>query len=256
MSAVTFHTRDLGEADLQGSERAHADWLIKQMALAIILPGSITSDTRLADFFVDPPDYLSDSKGDWERSVALWLRSGWASGGEPALLIDGVAEPFDELASNTAIVLGSRPLRLLAWMKGMSENHGYFVPDSHLKVVETIDEGLDDNILRAGMGWDRVRDLFMESVKAAKPSAIVMSFSVSETFPDRYELRPPQDPDESDEAYEDRCDLVYDIPYGEAWDRCMALLHAAKWPVPLHPDRDQGYLRGKTAFDFIAQLWG
>lgn len=248
MSRVYWHTRDHGEAEVLGSERAYASGLALDIGVGIVVPG-FRAREQMQAALADPPAYLTtdgeaEEEWRWKSSLETWLRV------DGALLLDGQAMPFGDLALNTLITM-NRPLRLLAWMHGVCESHGYFEPDAHAALAETITEGRESNVLRAGAGWEDVLDL-IDRVGGNGP--IVWSYSVCESFPDRWELRPPRSPDESDEDYDDRTDrYIYDeLSSEDAWDQCIALLREKQWPVALHPDVEQGFLSGKTAFDFIA----
>lgn len=244
MSRVYWHTRDHGTAELRGSERAYASELALAIGMGIAWPRSRARE-RMASALVDPPDYLVAPADDrqWGRFAETWLRT------DGVLSIYGEAMPFGTLALNTLITM-NRPLRLLAWMDGLCESHGYFEPDAQPALIETISEGLASKSFRWDQGWSEVLKLLMD-LDGAGP--IVWSYSVCESFPERWQLRPPRDPSESDEDYEERVDRhIYDeISPEETWDRCIEILRAAEWPVALHPDIEQRFLNGKTLFDFV-----
>lgn len=244
MSRVYWHTRDHGTAELRGTERHYANGLARDIGLGIAWPG-VQADERMKPAFVDPPSYLEDS-GDlprWESAARIWLNL------DGVVMVYGEPTPFGDLALNTLVTM-NRPLRLLAWMHGLCESHGYFEPDAHAALYDTIAEGLADKILRPEAGWDAVMEL-IASVGGSGP--IVWSYSASESFPDRWLLRPPRHPDETDEAYEARAErFIYDeLSAEDAWDQGIALLREQEWPVALHPDVEQGFLSGKTLFDFV-----
>jgi hypothetical protein len=245
MSAVYWHSRDHGEAALRGSERAYARCLAADMAEAIAWP-KVRREEAIRQVIVDPPDYL-DHAPDWLQAAETWLRL------EGRVRVGGDSVELGDVALNTLIATGSRQLRLLAWMHGMCENHGYFEPDAHAALAETITDGREANLLREGQGWEDVLGLIAR-VDGAGP--IVWSYSVCESFPDRWELRPPQEGGESDENYEERVDkYIYDELTPEAaWDQAIELLRAKAWPVALHPDSSQGFVNGKSAFDLAAEI--
>lgn len=246
MSRVYWHTRDHGTAELRGSERAHGSELALNIGMGIAWP-RFQARERMAGALIDPPDYLA--QGDdwrWERSAETWLRL------DGKVSVYGETMPFGDLALNTLITM-SRPLRLLAWMHGLCESHGYFEPEAQPALIETIGEGLADKVLRWDQGWTDVLKL-LQDLDGAGP--VVWSYSVCESFPNRRELRPPRHPDESVEDYEARVDrderYIYDeVGNDEAWDRCMAILREKDWPVGLDLNVEQGFLNGKTLFDFV-----
>lgn len=260
MSYVAWHTRDHGTVELRGSENAHAGGVCRDIALGLLRLPADYKKAELVAHLVDPPDYvrkwgLPENHQFWASGLRTWLSV------DGAVLLDGEPMPFGDLALNTAITM-NRPLRLLAWMAGTCENHGYFEGAAKSALLETISEGLEAKILREGAGWEKVSALI---TKASGP--IVWSYSVGEGFPDPWVLDGTPDPDDqvAVDAWEEKW-YVFDgetdesrrkagkPTQGEIWDMCMEHLRAQKWPVALHPDIEQGYRSGKTVFDFLAQL--
>lgn len=263
MSYVAWHTRDHGTVELRGAERAHAAGVCRDLAIGLLrisIDGLGRSQERLVSKLVDPPDYVRqigppENHLKWASGLRTWLSV------DGAVLLDDDPMPFGDLALNTAIIM-NRPLRLLAWMHGMCESNGYFEGAAKLALVETISEGLEANLLRADMGWEKVSEL---ATKASGP--IVWSESIGSSFPDPWVLDGTPDTDDEDAVAEweekwyiftgdtDESRRKAGKPTeGEIWDACMEHLRAQKWPVALHPDIEQGFLDGKTVFDFMAQL--
>jgi hypothetical protein len=263
VSYIAWHTRDEGTAELRGSEYAHARGVCTDLALGLLRAAIAMNHKRLISFLHNPPDYVRKEPEPaehmrWASGLKTWLNV------DGEVSIDGETMSFGEMAMNTAITM-NRPLRLLAWMAGMSENHGYFERPEQSALIEAISEGLDARILRADQGWDRVYDLLERNV-AAGGSAVVWSFSVAESWPDVWMLDDRPDPDDDDAvaAWEERWYLFGESDQerreagkptsGEIWDLCMEKLRAQDWPVPLDLEVEQGYRSGKTTFDFLAQL--
>jgi len=86
-----------------------------------------------------------------------------------------------ELCLNTAMQMGSLPVRLAAYIDNCCETHGFFLPEVHKKVIDVINTGLDIGCYRSEQGWDDVKGLF-----ATEKEPIVMSYSVSDCFPNSY----------------------------------------------------------------------
>jgi hypothetical protein len=60
------------------------------------------------------------------------------------------------LALNTAVLVGSDVLRLLAWVHAEGEAHGYVEADQVGWVAGLVEEGLATGLLRAAAGWPEV----------------------------------------------------------------------------------------------------
>lgn len=230
MSVVTFTAgKTKHHANVGGSERAYARHIVLTTATDLVLDlvtsisGKVQRETR--ERILDPPDYVTEAWDAMEREagktrafksqLALWLRQG-----EADVLVGGERIGFGELALNTALDSGSAPVRLLAYLQGSCEDHGYFEPP-HEHLILAITTGRKHQVLRADKGWEGLVELAREH----RSKVLVMSYSVCEHY-----------------------------------SGTLKALQEAWWPVDfarhLYADEPQGYLTGRSAFDLVAEVGG
>ena len=172
MSRVYFHSPDR-EAELRGSERAHAGVLTNRLAFACL--STFRARERYMPL-VDPASYVAQDAARFEQSFETWWSVGMDGHG---LLVDGETVLPWHLSLNTALVLGSDAMILLARMHATCEIHGYVEGEHRGWLADIIEKGRSDNVLRPGQGWEGVAELLRES--DADP--VVMSYSVCDGFP-------------------------------------------------------------------------
>lgn len=223
MSHIAFATAR-GEALVRGPEREHARALVMKPCTRLFmrLLDLPDSEKLFAGEVLSPPEWVEQEPGlRRNRSIELWLEQDC-----PYVTVGGEPIGYFELALNTALVAGGPTIRLMAYMTGSCENHGYFAPP-HGDLISAIQRGRRHNILREGMGWEGVLAL-LKSWKGY-PEEVVMSYSVTESF-----------------------------AAGEKWEDAIERLREAEWPVDfaehLTADEPQGYLSGTTVFDLEAEL--
>lgn len=225
MSSVGFYAH--GRAvDLRGSERAYGRHLITAPSIALIqdLATSLSSPIRAAvrDRILEPSDWLDEQWSAMEDDAgktSSFVRTlhTWLAAGEAAILVGGDRMDFIDLALNSAIAAGSPAMRLLAYLCGTCESHGYFEPP-HDDLVRAIRTGMDSGVLRADMGWSSVATL-----AASTKAVIVMDYSVSDSWT----------------------------------GRGLAALRDAWWPRDFGPslygDEPEVFTHGHSVFDLIAE---
>jgi hypothetical protein len=109
---------------------------------------------------------------------------------------------------NTALAIGSDPIRFCVRVHGQCECHGYVEGPNRAWLAGVIDEGLLTRALRYetqgyGKGWEDVARL----LRVRDDCPVVMSYSVCDSFPPR-----PEDAD----------DDWYDLPLEDRWGMAMA----------------------------------
>lgn len=257
MSRVYFHTRDADteDAELRGSERAYAGVLCGDLCAAVLDIDSppLNSDARYrrllpaGAFPLDTQDRYA-----FMRHLRLYLTSTLSDG---QIILPGTDErmPAWELGLNTAIVLGGDALRLLAKLHAQCEIHAYIEGHNRAWLASVIDEGLATRILRPQMahspsGWESVATL----LRAHDDSPIVLSYSVTDQFPNRYVAQwtaPSGNPDD-----------WYDLPFAERWELAMTglragvIAHGVEWS-PETWRNGFGDHPTYSAFDIMA-AWG
>lgn len=282
MSRIYFHSPS-GTAELHGSERHWLDRVANGLAEAA---WNITTFERAAEVMamaVDPADYLLKDlqavqawRDDFEarrrlvRSLNLSLRVQGLD-----LLVAGHRLRTANIDLNTALVLGSDPVRLAAKISGWCEQHAWVDGPDRAWLADLIDEGLTAGIFRRGFwfadvpdgpkdkwsdqGWDAVQAHLRSS--AVEPC--VMSYSVTSGFPNSsiagWEPPPMPDgwvpswanddrgraewesnyptPGEKEARYlDDAHDLWYEIPAEEQWRLAMDGLRTTRPWAQLTPD--------------------
>jgi hypothetical protein len=235
-----YFTSPSGTAELLGRERAHGNVLTLNFALAALGSDSF----RFRDLMEPALSPLARSqlaivKAEfWATSFRAWWwahsedRDHWIAAGGHRLT------PWD-LTLNTAVVVGSPAVELLARVHATCEIHGYVEGEHRAWLADVIDVGREDHVLRSGMGWEAVVGL----LRARDDEPVVMSYSGTNGFPDR-ELAveqgtwTPPSANHDEDGYDDAVESWGALPASEQWDLSMAALHRfnAAGPVELHPD--------------------
>jgi hypothetical protein len=208
MSRVYFHSPS-GEAELRGSERAYAGSLCHDLLVLAMGAGDafIGGERDPLVTLVPPGHYLHALQREhFRRSFRTWLHVG----NEPFAGVD--ISPF-VAALNTAAVLGSDTMRLLARVHGQCEVHGWVDGPHRVWLAELIVDGREDHVLRDDMGWEGVATL----LRARDDEPVVMSYSVCRQFPN-WQAAGWETKDEGEDWYA--------LPAGERWARAMAGLRA------------------------------
>jgi len=160
----------------------------------------ILKDTYLADYKVVN---MFDAFGN---TLSEWLMVS----GKKFMVGDVEIDPVC-VALNTAIVAGSDPVVLGARLHGQCEAHAYVEGKNREWLADVIRHGRKIGFLRKDMGWESV----VELLEIDEDSPIVTSYSVTESFPNRWIAGLRQDSDE--EAW-------YDLSHEEQWDMAMKKL--------------------------------
>lgn len=157
--------------------------------------------------------------------------------------IDGVKLSGWSLIMNTALRLGSDPVRLLTRLHGACEIHTWVEGPNRAWLADIIDKGRKSGVLRGQMGWEDVAML----LRLSDAAPVVTSYSVCESFPNRTvaEWVPPHEDAEPQ-------DLWSEVPRAEQWVLGLTKLreHEAADPsgrLELKPETWEG-------FSFSAQV--
>lgn len=241
MSAVYFTAKNK-EATLCGSERAYAG----------------LTCTRL---FEHSLDMSLPNNANWrEMLIPVLGDGGWVRDRETA--VEALSSPMsydveyrmgDQEASlfwttlNTTLAMGSDAVKLLARVHGQCELHGWVAEESAPWLADIIADGLNSGVLRPGKGWDTVEELLRDP-----GSDVVMSYSVTDSFPSVYFLL------EDDDGEMDETEDLYELPHDELWSRCLAKLKSSEfesWQLELSPDTWGTFkYRGPTGFGLAKGL--
>lgn len=203
MGKVYFHSPS-GEAELRGSERAHAGWLTSAIGIAAL-------DLRVESLrFIECEFAGRVSRPEDVAGAEVSLRVGSASFALPS----GRYDAWEALL-NTCLVLGSEPLCFLARMHAQCEIHAWVDGPDRAWLAGVMGDGCRVGLMRDGQGWDDVTAL----LRARSDEPVVMSYSVCDQFPSRdvAQWKPPLGEDGAPNR-----DAWYDLDEAERWRLAMA----------------------------------
>jgi len=168
-------------------------------------------------------------------------------------------------ALNTAIELGSPPVRLCAFLHGQCEIHGWIAEEDRSTFADIIADGRRLGIFRSEMGWEGVIDLLRDV--ETHPGEVVTSYSVTESFPDHSQAIEPSLPPkgdyskgydnmtegergEAEEREEARWEVWNGLTANEQWAAGMAWLRAGP-DMQMKPELDRRFGDGSNGFTFF-----
>lgn len=218
MSRIYWHTQDGDEVEVAGVERHYAAVVMRDLCLAVI-PDNLFGAFKSHLEHPVARHFGSTWRPVWPHqyaySIAVHLERPGLSTEPCAITCQGTRIDGFSLLANTALRLGSDPVRLLARLHASCEIHTWVDGPNRKWLGEIIRRGRRDRILRDQVGWEEVVKL----LESADDSPVVTSFSVCEQFPNRSAAgwTPPagQDPDG-----------WYQIPYRDRWDLSVEQLRA------------------------------
>lgn len=174
MSRIYFHCESGEEAELRGSERAHAGCMVNDIAWSLL--GARFNEDRLRPLLPADCFALNHRYDQFASSLVLWL----GVGGDGKFILPGgkTIDAFS-LALNTALCVGNDQVRLLARLHGQCEIHAYVAGANRAWLAGQIDEGRRTGLFREGQGWEEVAAL----LRTRDDRPVVTSYSVYEQFP-------------------------------------------------------------------------
>lgn len=184
MSRVYFHSPS-GEAALRGSERAWCDGVVSRIAegaLGEYGPWGDQADKLRS--LIPASHYL-------QREFSDGMTPGWWRAFRNALsgrlsndLLEWRGEKLSSfsLVLNTGLLLGNDTVKLMAFLHGQCEIHGWIAGEDRAWYSHQIAAGLESGLLRREMGWEDVVALLLQR----DDEPVVTSYSVTESFPNLY----------------------------------------------------------------------
>ena len=281
MSRVYFHSQS-GEAELWGGERAWLGSVVSDIALGFI---GVNDWERVREL-VRPGDSLLDERyyprnGEqitWTERFKTSLRVGFD--GDGTLACQGKPISSFSLLLNTACAVGSDAVKLAARIHGQCEIHAYIEGIDRAWVAGIIDQGLESGTFRRNTGYPHREESWEHVARFLRDrddEPVVMSYSVCESFPNRYEAgwEPPAGSDlrpqwwtpeeweklgeEERENYhpEARDELWSELPAAERWDVAMTALRKSGGGLRIDPAKwdDFHFGHGLTVLDVLASDW-
>lgn len=136
-----------------------------------------------------------------------------------------------ETALNTALVIGSNPVKFLARLHAQCEIHGYVEGINREWLANIIQQGLDTSVIRDDENWNEIIDFLTKR----NDEPVVMSFSVCEGFPNSYVAEWKDNNDGED---------WYDISREDRWDLALKGLRKNNSSCEIKPDNWDNYYFG------------
>lgn len=280
MSRIYFHTPGK-TVEVLGPERAHAGLMTDRVGHGAM--DVFHNLDRLREL-LNPAHDLAQHRTSGEMITwSFWFEqsTGWDRG-TPLLVYAGRPLSSGDLVANTALAVGSDPMRLLTRLHGQCELHGYVEGPNRAWLADIIQAGLDSGVLRKtlngrDLGWAGVITLLRDR----DDEPVVTSYSVTDWFPNKdvADWRPPEGTDlapawaaeepeewaalteEEQAEYRDdsEADLWSDLPADQRWRLAVDGLRRSNRTMLLEfkPD-DWATFRfghGLTAFDLYEPDW-
>lgn len=240
LSRIYFHTKKR-EVEVRGTERAYMNVLCGDITNAIFRPliTAYKEPQRILNY-IPKDSYLHsvssiNIKRDFETFISV---------SDGYLLFKNQKVACFDLILNTALVVGSDPIKLYARIHGQCEIHCYILPNNFEWLSKIIQQGLNSNIFRGGIrGYPTRWDDVLELLKNTKDSPIVLSYSVCDQFPNRFVAK-----------WEDDCDGEdwYKLSGEQQWELAFSELEKDKG-LEITPENwdDFYFMDGISAFDFV-----
>lgn len=281
MSSINFTTR-AGEARVGGPERFSMAIICSDMLLMavrgltpayivkIMTPGHYLYEQaqRVLEAKVNPPPEASyagtlayKAEQAFEESLKIFFRSCFDD--------DEPFPGFDlfSITLNTALALGSAPVKLGARIHGQCEIHCWVDGPDRAWLADVIQEGRTIGLFRDEMGWEAV----LELLRASDADPVVLSSSVTDDFPGTHlaaGLEPPvpdlqgrkyedlsaAEKEANDTAWEDREEAWEALTDDQRWDMSMQALRDLGNGLQIKPADFTGEFQfdnGATGFDLV-----
>ena len=239
MSYIFFHSPS-ETVEVRGSERAYMGGFCHQLFMAS-LPLSEWLYSRSPMRNVLPPtSYVRNvPSGAFEQAF-----SNWSMVGDDHFVIGNREIPVFTTVLNTALVVGSDPVKLMARLHGQCELHAWVAGFNREWLAGIIEQGRSSLIFRDNAGWESVIDL----LRLRDDEPVVTSYSVSEQFPGPHiaTWQPPVD-----DTGELNYDAWYDLSDKAQWEHSMNALWQAQGYRELTPETWEvmRFGTGETGFD-------
>ena len=213
MSTIYFHS-EKEETEIRGTERAYMGKVISDIGLIPLLSMCEGGNPPIMKY-IPEKCYLTDSSChgnmDFKSMFKTWFRVS-----DDGLMVNSSKHSCFGISLNTALVLGSDPIKLYVRIHGQCEVHCYVEGTNRAWLASIIQDGLDSAIYRKNSGWEST----IEMLESDDQNPVVMSFSVCDSFPNRHVAEYEDDVDG---------DTWYDRDTSEQWALAMKELREHRW---------------------------
>lgn len=167
MSAIYFHSFRKPAVRVSGAERA--------------MFNSYTDDLFLASLGMHYDPWITKYFPSEHYAIGCDIHTAVTALGSHnlTLTLDGNSYGIFGIKLNTALVMGSDPIKLAARLNGQCELHCYVMPHNKHWMAGIIHDGLASGVYRKDMGWESVITL----LESRSQSPVVCSYSVTDRFP-------------------------------------------------------------------------
>lgn len=222
MSRIYFHSPS-DTAEVRGSEGAWLGMLCSRLFTEFLDLNERLADTR-SDHplrtIITPGHYAFTAlPSQWMRTLQVAASVGDSMAGVPLFTIDGKPVSIFEAQLNTAISMGSTPVRLAARLHGQCEIHAYVEGPHRAWLADVVEAGLREAIFRAREGWEGMVTL----LRSRDDEPVVTSYSVCDGFPNSHIAKM------EDEEWDE-------LNHFEQWQRAMPGLRADARNLEITPE--------------------
>ena len=242
MSRIYFHHPG-GETTVSGSERAFMGCVCYDLTIGLMdFTGFDLQNHAIQYLLPEDNDYygklghFNSDRFVTSMAVHNQLNLRYAYDGEEPIEVSAW-----DIQLNTALALGSDPIKLCARLHGQCEVHAYVEGANRTWLADIMQNGRDKGILRENMGWEETIAMLRER----DDQSVVTSYSVCDQFPN-IDMMPQAWQDEVMKGHRDEDDPDRNILYSERdklsrqeiWDMSMETLrlHNATGKLELTPD--------------------
>lgn len=182
MSQIRFHSVNKF-VEVAGTERAYAALICRNIFLGLMEYENIGKYLKF--FREDHPihkDFVTAIKRN-EYELINTIKKYFGSI-NTNIIVKGIEIPVWHLYLNTALRMGSNPVKLMARIHGSCEIHCFVEGENRNWLAGLIEDGIETNVLRfktnnMDNGWLNVADMLRDS----DDDPVVLSYSVTDPFP-------------------------------------------------------------------------
>lgn len=267
MSSVAFHSPDQETVRVGGAERHWMAAMVRRIFDGVLdvrsYPSMDDSSFKRMMRLLKPADSLH-SYQDLHKA-AEFLPSAIEHGFDDDRLSwnGNPVNPFS-MSLNTALIVGSDPIRLSARIHAQCEIHGWVDGRNRDWMAGIIEEGLSSGVFRDARqtqygNWPGVIALLRRTAE----TPVVMSYSVCESFPNPGIAMPEPDKtwkemsEDEQQAWMDKQDEWREQDAGKQWDQAFAALKESDMGLEIKPDNWKTFHFDPkiSAFDILAHDW-
>ena len=244
MSRIYF-TSENEETEVGGRERAHFGNMISNIGAFPLVPlctRYIGYPPKIIDLL--PEDcyvrdmYNNDNTIDLDKIYGVWFRGAWSN--YDVLIVNNKKYNCFGISLDTAMAIGSDPIKLATRIHGQCEVHAYIEGVNRDWIASIIEQGQDINVYR-DEGWEPTINM----LRSDDTSPVVLSYSVCDHFPNQ--------------LVANRDDEVawYGLTSHEQWELSMNELREQNNGLEIRPDYWDNYrfASGVNSFTILDMVY-